>query len=112
VFDAVLARHAVENLLANAVQQSPPGAEVVVSAHDDGGGLLFRVADRGPGLQADLKEALFAPRLGESAAARPPMGTGLYLTRLIAENHGGYLSVRDREGGGAVFDLVLRGPPP
>jgi DNA-binding response OmpR family regulator/anti-sigma regulatory factor (Ser/Thr protein kinase) len=110
-FDATLAQRAVENLLANALQYGPPGGDVVLSAHDDGGGLLIRVADRGPGLSRELKETLFARALLGDVPVQPPKGTGLYLARLIAESHGGYLSVRDREGGGSVFDLVLREAP-
>jgi DNA-binding response OmpR family regulator/anti-sigma regulatory factor (Ser/Thr protein kinase) len=110
-FDAALAQCAVENLLANALLYSPPGGDLLVSAHDDGGGLLIRVADRGPGLTPALKESVFARVAPGESLAPPVKGTGLYLARLIAESHGGYLSVRDREGGGSVFDLVLREAP-
>jgi signal transduction histidine kinase len=38
---------------------------------------------------------------------RKGIGLGLYLVKLVAEGHGGAVSVEDRPGGGSVFRLVL-----
>ena len=109
--DGKLARRAIENLLANALRYSPPGAEVDVRVRASDEVLEIEVDDRGPGVPDQLKETLFAKFGSVEAAAggaRRGIGLGLYLVRLVAEGHGGAVAVEDRPGGGSRFRFWLQ----
>jgi two-component system sensor histidine kinase KdpD len=72
--------------------------------------LVFEVLDRGPGLPPGEEERVFerfyrAPALRESAM--PGVGIGLSVCRGLVEAHGGTLTARNRENGGAVFRVTL-----
>ena len=87
-------------------------APVEVSAARDGEWLAFAVSDRGPGIPGGERQRIFEPfyRPPGTAPDAPDAhgggaGLGLSIARGIADAQGGSLSVRDREGGGAVFTL-------
>jgi signal transduction histidine kinase len=121
----------VANLLENAIKFSPPGQEVLVSARrfdaspqalpeevrgrlpwdtSAQGAVLVTVADRGPGIPEDQREAIFerfhqVPRGRRRAGGG--VGLGLTICREIAHAHRGALWVTDREGGGSLFTFAL-----
>ncbi len=100
------------NLLQNALDAAPRGGRVTVRAKPGrDGSAVFEVEDDGPGIAADVRAKLFRP-----GATTKPTGTGLGLTvaRSIADQHGGSLELRDRDGGGcrAVFLLPAEPPAP
>ena len=95
------------NLVQNALEASPRGAEVALEAGAaPGGGAHVRVLDRGPGVDASLGELVWQP-----GVTTKPTGSGLGLTiaRAIARQHGGDLVLRPRQGGGTVAELSLPG---
>ncbi|HUJ26272.1 MAG TPA: hybrid sensor histidine kinase/response regulator [Myxococcales bacterium] len=108
--DEELVRRALENLVSNAVKYTAAGGDVVVGVHPGPGGVAVEVADRGPGIPAELKPQMFE-KFGSLEAARghirKGIGLGLYLVKLVAEGHGGAVSVEDRPGGGSIFRLTL-----
>lgn len=108
--DRKLVRRALENLIANAVKYSPQGQPVEVEGRAVDGQVEIDVSDRGHGIPDALKGSLFT-KFGSiearSGQARRGYGLGLHLVKLVAEAHGGKVSVRDREGGGSVFRLAL-----
>jgi len=96
------------NLLQNALEATPPGGRVLLrTAHNADGAAQIIIEDSGEGLSSKIGERLFSP-----GATTKPEGTGLGLTiaRAIAEQHGGSLTLTDREGGGcrAVVTLPAR----
>ncbi|MCD0451703.1 PAS domain-containing protein [Actinocorallia sp. API 0066] len=97
----------VANLLANAERHAVARIEVSVGVED--GLAVLRVADDGPGIPPEDREAVFA-RFFRRADARKadPGGTGLGLpiSREIAHAHGGSLVVADGSPG-AVLELRL-----
>lgn len=99
-------RQAVDNLLANAIKFSPPGGAVEVGLVDREDVLTIVVEDRGPGVPAEHREAIFAPfhRLTRTSDGA---GLGLAIVRDVAEAHGGRARVEAREGGGARFVLTI-----
>jgi signal transduction histidine kinase len=109
--DGKLLRRAVENLLANALKYTPAGGDVFIAARHRDGAVEIEVGDRGPGIPADLKPAMFE-KYGSIEAKkggpRKGFGLGLYMVKLVADGHGGTAEVVDREGGGAVFRLRVR----
>jgi two-component system sensor histidine kinase KdpD len=104
----VLAR-ALRNLLENATKYAPAGSTVGLRAFADGRTLVVEVADRGPGVPAAERAAIFEPFVRSSTApsGTPGSGLGLALVAAAAKAHGGRCAVREREGGGAVFTLSL-----
>ena len=102
--DGVLLARAAHNLVLNACEASPAGATVEVAARREHGRAVLEVLDRGPGLPAGLADRLFEPYV---STKRRGSGLGLSLVRDIARQHGGTVSLEDREGGGACARLVL-----
>ena len=108
--DAAKVERIVENLLSNAIRHTPATAQVWVRAHEQDGGVLLIVEDAGPGISADLREAVFEPfrqAPGSVSMHSPGVGVGLTLVRRFAELHGGRAWVEAREGGGASFRVFL-----
>ena len=107
--DAPKVERIVENLLVNAARHTPPGTTVWVQVEPALDGVRIAVADDGPGIPDDLKDAIFDPfRQGPSFSPHTPgTGIGLTLVREFVALHGGRVWVEDRPGGGAVFRVLL-----
>ena len=106
--DFVQSLRVLVNLVENAHKYGA-GEPVDVSAAREGDRLVFRVADRGPGVPEDERERIFQPfyrRPGTSPDVGGA-GLGLSISRRLAEAQGGTLTVEARPGGGStfVFDL-------
>ncbi|MGI9265726.1 MAG: sensor histidine kinase, partial [Gammaproteobacteria bacterium] len=101
----------LKNLLNNALLYSRPEdglIEVTVSTQGDA--LIIRVADHGPGLSKDQAEHLGEPFYrGDPSRARESGGTGLglYLATLVANAHGGALTLNDNGDQGASFEVRI-----
>lgn len=99
---------ALENLIANALQHTPPDGTVRVQielAQDAAAPCcVVRVIDQGPGVPPELLPRIFE-RYVSNGASRG-LGLGLYLARGIAAAHGGSLCVRSAATG-ATFELSL-----
>ena len=102
-----LLRRALRNLLDNARRYGGPDVELAL--RPVAGGYEYVVADRGPGVPAELRERIFEPfyRLPGHAEMAGGVGLGLSLVKQIAERHGGSVRCLDRDGGGSRFVLFL-----
>ena len=95
------------NLLDNAIKHTPPGTPIEIAASVVPGGVALEVSDRGPGIPAGSEEIVFEKfRRGVGASVRGS-GLGLAICRGIVEAHGGTIGVSARDGGGAVFTVVV-----
>jgi signal transduction histidine kinase len=105
----------VANLLDNAVKYSPRGGAVRCTIRREAGRVLVEVSDGGLGIAVADMDTLFT-RFGriETAENRDIQGTGLglYLSRELAQMHGGSLTARSEAGVGSTFTLAvpLAGP--
>jgi PAS domain S-box-containing protein len=107
--DAHKVERIVENLLANAARHTPAGTPVWVRVEPCAGGALIVVEDAGPGVPAEIREAIFQPfQRGPSITAHAPgSGIGLALVAQFAAMHGGRAWVEERPRGGASFQVLL-----
>jgi len=99
----------VLNLVENAFLHTPSGTPVIASVRRAGDRVRLEVADRGPGVPPDQRERVFE-RFARTESDRSTVsgtGLGLAIVRAVAEAHGGSATVRDAEGGGALFEIDL-----
>ena len=108
--DQEMLRELVTNLVANAVQYTPPGGRVDVTLRHDGKGSVLEVKDTGIGIAAEDKERLFEEFFRATRAKEVfPDGTGLGLaiTRRIVRMHRGQIEADSGPRGGTVFTVRL-----
>ena len=110
--DAAALRRALDNVVANAVKFAASGRSLAVRAatRADGGAVVLRVEDGGPGIPRDERERVFEPFYRGGAAERnatPGSGLGLSLVRHVVNAHGGRVRVEGREAGGTAVVLEL-----
>lgn len=108
VFDPKWTEEAVCNLLDNAVKYTPAGGAVTVEVRNYELFAAIRVTDTGPGIPEAEQARIFSRfHRGAETYEQQGVGIGLYLTRQIAENQGGYVKVISTPGNGSVFALYL-----
>jgi signal transduction histidine kinase len=96
-------RDAVSNLLLNALQATPGGGHVKLSANAANGELTITVADTGAGIPVDLRERVWEPFF---TTRQRGTGLGLAIVRKRVQEVGGSASLGAvRNGPGAVFHL-------
>jgi signal transduction histidine kinase len=99
--------HMLRNLIENAIKFSDEGA-IVVSARRTGDDVEVSVADAGIGIESERLPELFSGPAPTGQRSGPSgTGLGLYLTRRLAEAHGGSLSVESEQDKGSTFVLSL-----
>ncbi|MGW4026410.1 sensor histidine kinase, partial [Streptomyces sp. NPDC005009] len=110
--DKGLLERVVANVVENAVEHSPPGEPVLVSASALADRVELRVVDRGPGVPDEAKDRIFSPfqRYGD-APRGSGVGLGLAVARGFAEATGGTLHAEDTPGGGLTMVLSLPAVP-
>ena len=103
---------AIDNIIDNAISFSPPGGLVEIAATHVGDEILIRIDDEGPGVPAEVREAIF----NRFHSVRPEprsfgrhSGLGLAIARAIVEGHDGEIDVADRDDApsGARFTIIL-----
>jgi heavy metal sensor kinase len=110
--DGARIRQALGNLIENALRHTPRGGRVTVEAFGGTGTLSIVVADTGEGFDSVyLPQAFEAFTRADASRSRPAGGAGLGLAivRAVAKAHGGTVEARNRDEGGAVVVLRVRG---
>jgi two-component system sensor histidine kinase KdpD len=111
--DAALLERALANLIANAANVSPPGADARVTAGEVGAGPDHRidicVIDSGPGIPPAERELVFQPfqRLVDHHGHGAGVGLGLAIARGFVEAMGGEVTIDDTPGGGTTMIVSL-----
>jgi signal transduction histidine kinase len=104
VADGFQLKHALLNLVLNAVQATPAGGAIAIETGGDARALAIAVRDSGEGMPPDVVprvfDAFFTTREGGT-------GLGLPIARRIVEAHGGTLTIESREGSGTLARLSL-----
>ncbi|MEX1083629.1 MAG: ATP-binding protein, partial [Xanthobacteraceae bacterium] len=103
VADERRVRQVLFNLLANAVNFSPPGETITLSAERHSDAVVFSVTDRGPGIPQEMKDRVFnwfeTYPLGSQHRGA---GLGLSLVRSFVELHGGAVTLDSEIGRGTT----------
>lgn len=104
--DAQRLEQVLVNLLTNAIDASPAGSRVDLTAEASGDQVRIQVEDRGHGVAPELSQRIFEPFF---TTKQPGEGTGLGLTLVegIVREHGGTLRIEARQDGGTRVTLSL-----
>ena len=106
--DRARLRQALGNLVDNAVKYSPARTAVSILLAGEGGDVVFRVADQGPGIPAvDLPHIWDRLYRGDASRHEKGLGLGLSLVRAVALAHGGNAVVDSKPGEGSIFTLRI-----
>ncbi len=104
---------AVKHLMDNACKFSPEGGRIAVHLAPNGkGGCVLTIADRGPGIPTELREAVFERYYQISQGEGRlygGLGVGLTIARVIARALGGDVAIVDSEFGCRVQMIIAPG---
>lgn len=103
--DERLIKQALLNLLINALQATPEGGEVMLSAGRDGDGrALIQVIDTGRGMEPDVLGKIFQAYYSTKKGGH---GLGLAISKRIVDEHGGTIRAASEVGKGTEFRIEL-----
>jgi signal transduction histidine kinase len=108
VADKLRLRQILFNLLANALNFSPPGSTVTLRAERRPDAIVFSVTDTGPGIPSDMLEKVFDWFETHSLGSRyRGPGIGLSLVRSFVELHGGEVTITSALGQGTTVTCTF-----
>ena len=109
VCDAKWTEEAVCNLLDNAVKYTPDGGNITVRMSEYEMFCRIDVTDDGNGISEEEQPKIFGRFYrGKDVYNKQGVGIGLYLTRQIVSNEGGYMKVISSEENGSTFSIFLQ----
>ncbi len=108
--DATLIEQVLINLLENAIKYSGNDSPVILLIENNGDYITFHIMDEGKGITIGKIESIFdgypqAENL--SSDSNKGLGIGLSICKTIINAHGGNISARNQDNGGAVFTFTL-----
>ncbi|EOW1854581.1 MULTISPECIES: aerobic respiration two-component sensor histidine kinase ArcB [Escherichia] len=114
ITDGTRLRQILWNLISNAVKFTQQGQVTVRVRYDEGDMLHFEVEDSGIGIPQDELDKIFAMyyQVKDSHGGKPATGTGIGLavSRRLAKNMGGDITVTSEQGKGSTFRLTIHAP--
>ncbi|EKN4375562.1 aerobic respiration two-component sensor histidine kinase ArcB [Escherichia coli] len=114
ITDGTRLRQILWNLISNAVKFTQQGQVTVRVRYDEGDMLHFEVEDSGIGIPQDELDKIFAMyyQVKDSHGGKPATGTGIGLavSRRLAKNMGGDITVTSEQCKGSTFTLTIHAP--
>ncbi len=110
VGDSVALHEIINNLLSNAIKYTPEGGEILVTFGKEDGNYKVSVNDTGVGMPKSALPNLFTKFYrvhGGLDSGSTGTGLGLFISKSIAERHGGTISVQSEEGVGSTFTFTI-----
>ncbi|OQX25080.1 MAG: PAS domain-containing sensor histidine kinase [Desulfobacteraceae bacterium IS3] len=106
--DAHQINHALMNIILNAAQAMDGRGKLTVKTGSvpDENMVRIEISDTGPGIPDEVLSRIFEPFFTTKEEGKGT-GLGLSLVYSIAENHGGTVSVKSKQGQGTVFIIEL-----
>ncbi|MTW13878.1 response regulator [Pseudoduganella eburnea] len=106
-WDEFRVEQVIINLITNALRYGE-GKPVDVRLHADSEFARIEVIDQGPGIPEEMLPKIFEPfERGKMENVPSGLGLGLFISRQLAEAHGGTLTARSKPGEGSTFIFTL-----
>ncbi len=108
--DATLIEQVIINLMENAIKYSGNNSPVTLLITKGEEYITFHVMDEGKGIQMSRIESIFdgcSQTENHSSDSSKGLGIGLSICKTIINSHGGNISARNQNNGGAVFTFTL-----
>lgn len=107
-FDSKWTQEALFNILDNAVKYSPEQSEIHIAVKAFEMFACISVSDNGIGIAEDELPRIFGRFYrGQNVTEQNGVGIGLYLSRQIIEEQGGYIQAESKIDKGSVFKIFL-----
>ncbi len=97
----------LSNLVANALRHTLRGGKITLSACEEEGEAVIRVADTGSGIPPEDLPNIFDRFWRGDHLAHGSTGLGLAIARQLVQSHGGAIAVESRVGEGSTFTIRL-----
>ncbi|MEN6641913.1 MAG: HAMP domain-containing sensor histidine kinase [Armatimonadia bacterium] len=104
-------RRVADNLLTNAIKFTPSGGSIWVRVWQEDSHAHLQVRDTGPGIPAEMHEAVFDKFTQARSGIRYSVGLGLTFSKYAAEAHGGTIKLQSAPGQGSTFTVKLPQSP-
>ena len=101
----------LSNLLANAVNYTPPGGSVTVWLELKNNEVITHITDTGEGIAKEVLPHLFSKFYrgnGKLSQGAKGTGLGLYISKSIVDMHKGKIWVESIQGKGSTFSFSLK----
>ena len=105
--DAEQIERVLENLLSNAIRNTPRGGEIRITAIQREDYISISVADTGRGIPPEYLPRLFNRFLSVPGSQSGGTGLGLAISKRLIEAHGGQISAQSQLGLGATITFTL-----
>ena len=105
--DFGLIEQVLHNLILNATQNTPADTNIRMKFFIDQGLLTIQVMDRGYGFPASELSSVFNKFYRGKEAISGGTGLGLSIVKGFVEAHGGTVSAKNRQNGGAIFTIKI-----
>jgi two-component system sensor histidine kinase CpxA len=112
--DSDLLRHALENIVRNAISYTPANGTVEINVdqgeHDGNPMAILRVSDRGPGVAEDKLKLIFNEFYRADSTRRSSssgFGVGLAIADRAVQLHRGMIVAKNRQSGGLIVEMWL-----
>lgn len=109
--DSQRLKQALLNLIRNAINFTPEGGKISISAEKSGDGVKIDIVDSGIGISPDDLKRVFLPferiAAGRNNVGNAGAGLGLTLVKNIIELHGGTIAISSRENEGTAVTVKI-----
>lgn len=105
--DGLLLEQVIQNIIHNAIQYTPPGTVVKISAAARNENLLIEIQDNGPGFPEDKLEQVFEKFYRLPNSATGGTGLGLSIVRGFVQAQNGKIQLENLPDGGAKFTIII-----
>jgi signal transduction histidine kinase len=99
----------LSNLFSNAINVTPQGGSISVSATRVADRVQITVRDSGRGIAETDLERIFHPYCQLDRAERKGLGLGLFISKSIVQAHGGQIWAESKLGAGSTFYFTIPG---
>ena len=97
----------LSNLVANALDHTPPGGEIHMQAEQQQDGVRIEVSDTGSGIPAEDLPNIFDRFWRGEGRRQTGSGLGLAIAKHLVQAHGGEISVESQINEGTTFTISL-----